>query len=268
LKSHQSFDLTDRVIIITGAAGLIGKEYVKALSNVGAKVIAADIDSEKIRAFAESGDHGSVLDISQPDSILNMIDEVMKKYGRIDGLVNNAAIDPKFDPAHAKEHVLNFENFPLDLWQQALDVNLTGMFLCTQAVVPVMIKQNKGIIVNVSSMYGMVGPDQRLYESDDPEATPFYKPVTYTVTKSAVFGFTKYLATYLAGKNIRVNTLTLGGVFNQHEQGFLKRYSSRTPLGRMAKADEYCGALIFLLSDASSYMTGSNLVADGGWTAW
>ena len=161
----------------------------------------------------------------------------------------------------------SFEDFPIELWNEGITVNLTGMFLCAQAVTKPMLEQGSGVIVNVSSMYGLVGPDQRLYKSSDKEKKVF-KPVIYSVTKSAVIGLTRYLATYWAGKNIRVNALTPGGVFNEHTDEFVHRYSYRTPLGRMAEKSEYCGALLFLVSDASSYMTGANLVVDGGWTAW
>ncbi len=270
--SYQGFDLKDNVVIVTGGAGLIGKEYVQALTEAGAHPVVADVNlSAAERVAREKGDENGfpvLLDVKDPVSVKQMVEKVMGRFGRIDGLVNNAALDPKFDPEHAEEHHLTFENYPLEMWQESLDVNLTGMFLCAQAVAPVMLKQKKGSIVNISSIYGLVGPDQRLYEKDDPEIQPSIKPVTYSVTKSAVLGLTKYLATYWGEKGIRVNTLTLGGVFNNHEEEFVRRYSSRNPLGRMAEANEYCGALIFLLSNTSSYMTGSNLVVDGGWTAW
>jgi NAD(P)-dependent dehydrogenase (short-subunit alcohol dehydrogenase family) len=269
------FDLNGRVIIITGGAGLLGREYVLALVQVGACVVVADIDGDGATRVAESAaasaagrSLGVQTDISDQASVARLVERTLSAFGRIDGLVNNAAIDPKFDSHSAQQHVVTFENYPLELWNQSLAVNLTGMFLCAQAVAPTMLAQGQGVIVNVSSMYGLVGPDQRLYEHDNPHVPKTFKPVTYSVTKSAVFGFTRYLATYWAGKGIRVNTLTLGGVFNDHSEEFLRRYTARTPLGRMADRSEYCGALLFLLSDASSYMTGSNLVVDGGWTAW
>ena len=211
---------------------------------------------------------GFQVDVTDKESVARLVRQTLDEFGHIDGLVNNAAIDPKFDQQNAGHHTQGFEDFPLDLWDQSLAVNLTGMFLCAQAVAPVMLAREQGVIVNVSSIYGVVGPDQRLYERDDEKTPPVFKPVTYSVTKSAVFGFTKYLATYWAGRGIRVNTLTLGGVFNDHDLEFVRRYSERTPLRRMAHRSEYCEALLFLLSEASSYMTGSNLVIDGGWTAW
>jgi 2-deoxy-D-gluconate 3-dehydrogenase len=195
-----------------------------------------------------------------------MMRTVLKHFGKVDILVNNAALDPKFDVEHAGEHTNRFEDFPFDAWQAALNVNVTGMFLCAKAASKPMLDANSGVIVNVSSTYGLVGPDQRLYEREG-EPTQ-YKPVTYTVSKAAIVGLTRYLATYYANTGIRVNTLTPGGVFAGHDDEFVERYSSKTVLGRMAKAEEMSDALLFLVSDASTYMTGANLVVDGGWTAW
>jgi NAD(P)-dependent dehydrogenase (short-subunit alcohol dehydrogenase family) len=245
------------------------------LASAGARVVVADIDgkrAEKLAASINSDSEpraiGVAVNVAEKASVQHLISQTLSSYGRIDGLVNNAALDPKFTPQQASQNFYGFEDYPLELWDRSLAVNVTGMFLCAQAVAPTMLSQRQGVIVNVSSMYGLVGPDQRLYEHDDPEVPRKFKPVDYSVTKSAVLGLTHYLATYWAGKGIRVNTLTPGGVFNEHEPEFVRRYNVRTPLGRMAQKSEYCGALVFLLSDASSYMTGSNLVIDGGWTAW
>ncbi|HYE73616.1 MAG TPA: SDR family oxidoreductase [Blastocatellia bacterium] len=277
MNNQNNFDVRNRVVIVTGGAGLLGREYSRALAQAGAKVVVADMN-EQIAKFVsssineDSSVQGSAIsikaDISNPQSVKNLIKSTLDEFGRIDGLVNNAAIDPKFDSSKANQHTLTFENYPVELWNQSLSVNLTGMFLCSQAVAPVMLQQERGVIVNISSIYGIVGPDQRLYERDDPTAPPKFKPIDYSVTKSAVLGFTKYLASYWSGRGIRVNTLTLGGVYNDHDAEFVRRYSERVPLRRMANKDEYCSSLLFLLSDASSYMTGSNLIVDGGWTAW
>lgn len=271
----KSFRLDDQVIIITGGAGLLGKEYSRAIAEAGGIPVVADINGDSAVKVAktissETGVQtlGIEVDVTDKESVEAMVKKTLKQFGRIDGLVNNAALDPKFESLDKNEHTNSFENFPLDLWNQSLDVNLTGMFLCAQAVAPTMLSAGKGSIVNISSTYGLVGPDQSLYQKTDPKAKTSFKPIIYSVTKSAVLGLTRYLATYWAGKNIRVNTLTPGGVLNAHDDEFVKRYSYRTPLGRMAKKNEYNGALVFLLSDASSYMTGSNLVVDGGWTAW
>jgi len=271
----DSFNLRGRVVIVTGGAGLLGREYTHALAQVGAHVVIADVDeiaAERLADEVLEQTGAKVLsvhtDVSDKSSVQEMVVQVLAALGRIDVLVNNAALDPKFDVQHSTEHVNAFEDYPLELWNQGLAVNLTGMFLCAQAVARPMLELGKGVIVNISSTYGLVGPDQRLYESNDPAAPKMYKPVVYSVTKSAVLGLTRYLATYWAGKNIRVNALTPGGVFNYHDPDFEKRYSYRTPLGRMAERSEYCAAMLFLVSDASSYMTGANLVVDGGWTAW
>lgn len=269
----QRSSIDDRVYIITGGAGLLGETYAIALAQAGAHTVIADIDGDRAMELAlevtestEARCLGLRVDVSDPESVSRMVRLVMENYSRLDGLVNNAALDPKFDLDQAAQHTNRFEDFPIELWQQALNVNVTGMFLCAQAVAPILRDQEAGVIVNVSSTYGLVGPDQRLYQREG--QPPTFKPVTYTVSKAAVLGLTKYLATYFAETGIRVNTLTPGGVFAGHDDEFVRRYSERTVLGRMAGREEIASALLFLLSDASSYMTGSNLVVDGGWTAW
>ncbi len=272
-KHFERFNLENRVAIITGGAGLLGAHYGQALAEFGAHVVIADIEGAAAIEIArqvseESGVEAFAYaaDVSDPNSVRDMVAATLQKFDRIDILVNNAALDPKFDPDHIGEHTNRFEDFPFDMWQRALDVNLTGMYLCAQAVCAPMLEANRGLIVNVSSTYGIVGPDQRLYEREGEPVQ--YKPVTYTVTKAAVLGLTKYLAAYFRNTGIRVNTLTPGGVFAGHDEEFVRRYSDKTILGRMADPDEMSGALLFLVSDASSYMTGANLVVDGGWTAW
>ncbi len=270
--SKDWFDIRHHVIIITGGAGLLGREYARALSQAGAHVVVADCDeaaAQHVVAHLPGAEGLAVaVDVTQPTAVHAMVQQTLAKFERVDGLVNNAALDPKFDTGNATRQTHNFESFPLDLWNRSLAVDLTGMFLCSQAVALPMLEQRRGVIVNISSIYGMVGPDQRLYRRAGEHEPTRFKPVSYSVTKSAVLGFTRYLATYWAEKGIRVNTLTLGGVYNDHDQEFLQRYHSRVPIGRMAHRDEYCAALIFLLSQASAYMTGANLVVDGGWTAW
>ena len=269
----KKFDMTGKTAIITGAAGLLGKQFCLALAQAGANVVMADLEKKPVLEneveFREMGLNALALevDVSDPDSTKAMVERALTVFGSVDVLVNSAALDPKFDSAGVSAQGANaFESFSLDAWRQALDVNLTGMFLSSQAAVVPMLKQGQGVIVNICSMYGLVGPDQRLYER--PDGTRQFKPVYYSVTKAGVLGFTRYLATYYAGKNIRVNALTPGGVFNDHDEVFTTQYSARTVLGRMANLDEMNGAMLFLCSDASSYMTGSNLVVDGGWTAW
>jgi NAD(P)-dependent dehydrogenase (short-subunit alcohol dehydrogenase family) len=266
------FDLSGRVAIVTGGAGLLGREFCRTLSEAGAAVAVADLDHEAAAEVAEgcsTAEHRALavdVDVTKPASINSAIEAVIDKYGAVDILVNSAALDPKFDPQHASKAANAFEDFPLEAWNRALAVNLTGVFLCSQAAVKPMLKNGRGVIVNLCSTYGLVGPDQRIYQR--PGSPAKYKPVYYSVTKAGVLGLTRYLATYYAGQNIRVNALTPGGVFNQHDDDFVRNYSARTILGRMAKTDEMNGALLFLASDASAYMTGSNLIVDGGWTAW
>jgi NAD(P)-dependent dehydrogenase (short-subunit alcohol dehydrogenase family) len=271
----EKFDLTDRVAIVTGGSGLLGKEFCKTLAEAGAAVVVADINEEGATATAESlkkNGHsalGVCADVTDPESVQRMVDAAVKTFGHLDILVNSAALDPKFDPqalSACSTPLGSFEDYPVDAWRQALDVNLTGMFLCCQAAVRPMLAQGKGVLINICSMYGLVGPDQRLYQRDGTQTS--YKPVYYSVTKAGVLGMTRYLSTYYAGKNIRANALTPGGVYNGHDEVFLTAYSARAVMGRMANKDEMNGALLFLASDASSYMTGANLVVDGGWTTW
>jgi 2-deoxy-D-gluconate 3-dehydrogenase len=262
--------LAGRVIVITGGAGLLGRNHCKTLSRAGARVVIADIDEAGAKAVADTLPSVAALpvavDVTCPESVRKMIAQVVERFGTIDGLVNNAAIDPKFDRSHAGAHSESFETYPLEAWQRSFNVNVTGAFLCTQAAAPFLLSSRRGSVVNIASIYGLVGPDQRIYRENGEQLR--FKPVAYSVTKSALLGFTRYLAAYWAGTGLRVNTLTLGGVEADHDREFVRRYSEKTPMGRMARPDEYGGALLFLLSEASSYMTGANLVVDGGWTAW
>jgi 2-deoxy-D-gluconate 3-dehydrogenase len=271
-KFYDSFQLTSQIALVTGAAGLLGSGFCRILAKAGASVIVADIDEEGATLVAEEIQADGLLatparvDITDPISVDKLIETVLREYGGLNILVNSAALDPKFDPDHHEQTSNAFEDYPLEAWNQALDVNLTGMFLVSQASATPMLAQDRGVIINICSTYGLVGPDQRLYEREG--HPPQFKPVYYSVTKAGVLGFTRYLATYYSGKNIRVNALTPGGVFNDHDDEFVEKYAARTVLGRMARRDELNGALLFLASDASSYMTGANLVVDGGWTAW
>ncbi len=270
----DKFRLDGQVAVVTGGAGLLGKEFCRTLAEAGARVVMADFNETAAIDAANQlkRDDLSVLplgvDVTRPESVNNMVGLTLEKFGRLDILVCSAALDPKFDSSHLGEQGANaFETYPLTAWKEALDVNLTGMFLCAQAAVQPMLAQEHGVIINICSTYGLVGPDQRIYRRPG-ESRQAFKPVFYSVTKAGVLGLTRYLATYYAGRNIRANCLTPGGVFNQHDDVFVQNYSARTVLGRMAKKDEMSGALLYLASDASSYMTGSNLVVDGGWTAW
>jgi 2-deoxy-D-gluconate 3-dehydrogenase len=271
----DKFSLKGQVAIVTGGVGLLGAEFCKTLAEAGAAVAVVDLNGDAANKVADGlvkdgyKAKGIATDITKPDSVNAMVATVLATFGRLDVLVNSAALDPKFDPDAASKGIAPgaFEDYPLEQWNAALNVNLTGMFLVTQACVKPMIAQGKkGSIINICSTYGLNGPDQRIYIKDGKRVA--YKPVYYTTTKAGVMGFTKYLAAYYAETGIRVNALTPGGVFNNHEEYFVKNYSAKTIMGRMAKKDEMNGALLFLASDASSYMTGNNVIVDGGWTAW
>jgi NAD(P)-dependent dehydrogenase (short-subunit alcohol dehydrogenase family) len=271
----DKFKLDGKVAVVTGGAGLLGTEFCRSLSEAGSSVVVVDINTvaaAKVANDLTAGGYRALAvpaDITKPDGVEALVQSVLFAYGRLDILVNSAGTDPKFD-AEAMKHGITpgrFEDYPLDQWNAALNVNLTGMFLVTQACVKPMLDQGKrGIIINICSTYGLNGPDQRIYIKDGKRLA--FKPVYYTVTKAGVLGFTKYLAAYYSGTEIRVNAITPGGVYNDHDENFVNNYSAKTILGRMARKDEMNGALLFLASEASSYMTGSNLVVDGGWTAW
>ncbi len=271
----DKYKLNGKVAVVTGGAGLLGLEFCRTLAEAGASVAVVDLNGAAAGKVANGltavGYQAQAMstDITRPESVKALVQSVLSAFGRLDILVNSAGLDPKFDPEALKRGLTpgRFEDFPLDLWNAALNVNLTGMFLVTQACVKPMLDQGKrGCIINICSTYGLNGPDQRIYIKDGKRQA--FKPVYYTVTKAGVLGFTKYLAAYYMGTEIRVNALTPGGVFNDHDETFVKNYSAKTILGRMARKDEMNGALLFLASDASSYMTGSNVVVDGGWTAW
>jgi len=263
------FSLNNKTAIVTGALGLIGRKHCEALAMAGANVVVADINSEQAAAFvAQLGDNhmGIAIDVTSKESLNKASEEILGRYGSVDILVNNAAINDMFEnPAMAKD-LSAFENYPLDAFQKSLDVNVTGTFLCSQVFGTHMAKKGSGSIINVASTYGMVGPDQSIYRDENGEQT-FYKSAAYPVTKGAVINFTRFLAAYWGHKGVRVNTLSPGGVENGQNEFFIKNYSAKTLTGRMAKASDYQGALIFLASEASAYMTGANLVVDGGWTA-
>lgn len=264
---RSRFDLTGKTAIVTGAAGQLGTEYVSTLLAAGASVAAFDIrfDNPRSKLAALESDRliRVPVDITKKDSIEKGLETVISKLGNPGILVNNAAIDapPNAPPTETGP----FETYPETSWDAMMNVNLKGMFLCCQAIGGKMAAAGGGSIINISSIYGILSPDQRIYKYKKP---PFTKPVAYSVTKSGVLNLTRYLATYWAEQKVRVNTLTLAGVFNNQDAEFLKNYTVKVPLGRMADADEYNGAVLFLASDASSYMTGSNMVVDGGFSCW
>lgn len=263
------FSLKDKVAIVTGACGLIGKKHCEALASAGANVIVADVNESSTKQLAASlGDrHLPVsFDVTNESDVREACAKILAKYGKIDVLVNNAAINDMFEnPAMAAEKS-KFENYPVDMFRKSLEVNITGVFLCSQVFGTVMAEAGKGSIINVASTYGMVGPDQSIYIN--PEGTQaFYKSAAYPATKGAIINFSRFLAAYWGKQGVRVNTLSPGGVENGQDAWFVHNYSAKTLLGRMARPDDYMGAIVFLASDESAYMTGANLVVDGGWTA-
>jgi len=265
------FDISGRNFVISGSAGMLGKEFSTTMCKAGANVILLDInqkENKKIEKELVKRYNGKTksypIDITNKKQIKKLAKNILKEFGQVDGLVNCAAFTTKGSIV-SKSMFESLENFPLELWQKSIDINLTGSFLLSQEFGNIMSKQKKGVIVNISSIYGVVGNDQRIYGKGGINAPP-----SYAVSKAGIINLTRYLAAYWHKKNIRVNTLTLGGVKDESYQTkrFIKNYSEKTMLGRMASKIEYNGALLFLLSDASSYMTGSNLIVDGGWTAW
>ena len=265
----KMFDLSDRIAIVSGAGGQLGGEYVSALLDAGARVVAADVSKLSLSVEDELKDRLLPLpmDITSHSDMENVLELVRSQWGEPSILVNNAAIDAP--PGAGEQETGPFEDYPESSWDQMMDVNLKGMFLSCQVFGAQMAKGEGGSMINIASSYGILSPDQRIYEyREERTGKPFYKPITYCVAKSGVLNMTRYLATYWAKQNVRVNSLTLGGVFNHQDKEFLQGYNNKVPLGRMARADEYNGAIVFMASDASSYMTGSNMVIDGGFSSW
>jgi NAD(P)-dependent dehydrogenase (short-subunit alcohol dehydrogenase family) len=252
--SDELFDLNGRVAVVTGGLGQLGSVYVDGLTQRGMRVAVFDVAAD------------DPVDVTSRSSIEAATERVIAEHGVPHLLVNNAALDSP--PDAPPEEVGPFETYPEESFDRVMDVNVKGTLLCCQVVGAAMAREGRGSIVNVSSVYGLLSPQQDVYEFRRREGESFTKPVAYSVSKSAILNLTRYLATYWAKDGVRVNTLTLAGVANDQPDEFLEAYTARVPLGRMAEADEALGAVVFLASDASSYMTGANLVVDGGWSAW
>lgn len=256
------FDLDGRVAVVTGGAGQLGSVYVDGLVSRGMRVAVLDV----VDVAVPEGARAFLADVTDREALEDALRAIENEWGVPHLLVNNAALDsPPDAPA---EEVGPFETYPEASLDAVMDVNVKGTVLCCQVFGAAMAREGRGSIVNVSSVYGMLSPVQDLYEFRRARGEEFYKPVAYSVSKSAVLNLTRYLATYWAKTGLRVNTLTLAGVWNDQAAEFLEAYEARVPLGRMLRAEEALGALVFLASDASSYVTGSNVVVDGGWSAW
>ena len=275
-KLSKLFSLKDKVIVITGATGLLGRKYAESVSCYGGRPILLDLSQQAVDSFANELNEkykidsvGFALDITDEQAIQNNAKHLVEKFGKIDGLVNNAANNPKVED----NKTVNFsrlEKFPLDIWNDDIAVGLTGAFLCSKHYGFAISKNpSGGSIVNISSDLGLIAPDQRLYKIEDiDDDKQNVKPVTYSVVKTGIIGLTRYLATYWADKNVRCNVMCPGGVENGQLEEFINEVNSRIPLGRMANSDEYQGTLLWMLSDASSYLNGAVIAIDGGRTAW
>ncbi len=261
-------DLNNKVVLLTGGAGILGSRFARALAANGSRVALVDCDASSAdeAAKAVNKEHADTVqaftaDITQPDQLKNLKSDVESQLGPVDVLINNAAVKSPnfFEP---------FATFPLEDWNTVMAVNTTGVMLGCQVFGSAMAERGGGSIINTLSIYGIVAPDQRIYEGSEYEGRAINTPAVYSTSKAAVWGLTKYLASYWGDKGVRVNAITPGGISSGQNETFVKKYSARVPLGRMAEPDELCGAVLFLASDASSYVTGQNIVVDGGLSVW
>lgn len=263
------FDVGGRVIVVTGCTGVLGRGYCRAFAQRGARVVMADLPDRDPGAAAlalatETGAQtlGLACDVGDESSVTALFAQAMAHFGRVDAVLNNAAA--------TGEHLLKigevfaaFEDYPLAVWDQVIRTNLTGVFLVSREGGKAMLASGGGSLINVSSIYGVVGPDHRIYEG-----MPFSSFPAYSAGKAGVHGLTLWLATYWGQRGIRVNTVVPGGVYNGHREAFVERYANRTPMGRMANPDDLVGMMVYLASDASRYCTGQQFIVDGGLSAW
>lgn len=271
------FKIDGNVCIITGGGGLLGRKHAEAVLEGGGIPVLLDISSESLQraknelllTYNNSRIETFTCDITSRDQLTQIRDVLLEKYGHVDALINNAANNPKMEGASENMGAIQFNNFPLEIWNQDIAVGLTGALLCAQVFGEVMEKQTSGVIINISSDYGLISPDQRVYRKDGlPENQQIIKPISYSVVKHGIIGMTKYLATYWAKKGIRVNTLCPASLENGQDEVFVEKLSNLIPMGRMSQPDEYVCTVLYMLSNASTYMTGATIVLDGGRTCW
>jgi NAD(P)-dependent dehydrogenase (short-subunit alcohol dehydrogenase family) len=278
ISPSARYNLSGRTALVTGAGGLLGRQHAAALVDAGARVVVTDIGLPQLKAaiaavkeIAPAADLVPLaIDVTSQESVHAAAADLVRRGILVDILVNNAAIDPKVTSTPGVMHSSRFEAFPIPQWQMEISVGLTGAMLCSQVFGGAMAKRGNGVILNIASDLGVIAPDQRLYRQPNiarDEEQPV-KPVTYSVIKHGLIGLTKYLATYWADQGVRVNAISPGGVFNNQDPAFVEKLTRLIPMGRMARVDEYCAAIQFLCSDASSYMTGQNIVIDGGRSVW
>lgn len=277
MNTIDNFLIKEHVVVITGGAGLLGKKHAEAVLDGGGIPVLLDISEaylDRARDYLAERYPGRAVeyfkaDITDRQQIEAICKTLLDKYGRIDGLINNAANNPKVEGNAANMKAIQFENFPLSMWMDDIAVALTGALVCSQVFCPAMAARGGGVVLNISSDLGVIAPDQRIYRKEglkDDEQT--VKPVTYSVVKHGLIGLTKYLATYYADKGVRANALCPGGVFNGQNDEFLHKLTALIPMGRMADVEEYKSTVLYMLSGASSYMTGSTVIVDGGRTCW
>jgi NAD(P)-dependent dehydrogenase (short-subunit alcohol dehydrogenase family) len=277
-KYLNRLNIQDKVCVVTGGGGLIGLKHAEAIIEGDGIPVLLDIVPDGMKKVKQSlkDEYGNdilvetyVADITNRSEIERVRDSLMSKYGHIDVLINNAANNPKVEGGSKNLGAIRFHNFPVEMWNQDVAVGLTGAFLCAQVFGEQMEKQNKGVVLNISSDYGIIAPDQRIYRKEGiPEDQQTVKPVSYSVVKHGIIGLTKYLAVYWADKGIRVNTLCPASLYNGQNEEFVSKISQLIPLGRMSNPDEYVVTILYMISDAATYMTGATVILDGGRTIW
>ncbi len=277
MNVHEKFDLTGKTAVITGGAGLLGKKHAEALMEYGANCVLVDIAydaavtaAEELTRRFEGKAIACGYSITKKDSVEMILASTIKNFNSVHILINNAANNPKYEKVAGRADASKrFETYPVEDWQEDIDVGLKGAFLCAQVFGTYFAKQRQGVILNIASDLGIIAPDQRIYQKDGiPKEEQPTKPVTYSIVKSGLIGLTKYLATYWADRQVRCNALVPGGVYTGQEEEFVSKLTNLIPLGRMASEDEYKAAVVFLCSEASSYMTGTSLIMEGGRTCW